>query len=90
MNGYDGSLMSSTNAMPAFHNYFNVGKQGPATGPLFAIYTVGQLVGSLFAAPAADRLGRRFGMCSGAFFIIVGTILQATSKNIDQFMGGRF
>ncbi|OBT85744.1 hypothetical protein VE02_05236 [Pseudogymnoascus sp. 03VT05] len=90
MNGYDGSLMSSMNAMPAFHNYFNVGKQGPATGLLFAIYTVGLLVGSLFAAPAADRLGRRFGMCSGAFFITIGTILQATSKNIDQFMGGKF
>lgn len=68
MNGYDGSLMSSMNAMPAFHDYFNIGKQGSATGFLFAIYTVGQLVGSLFAAPAADRLGRRFGMCSGAFF----------------------
>lgn len=76
--------------MPAFHDCFNIGKQGSATGFPFAIYTVGQLVGSLFAASAADRLGRRFGMCSGAFFIIIGTILQATSRNIGQLMGGRF
>lgn len=90
MTGYDGSLMSSMNAMPAFHDYFHVGKQGSATGLLFAIYTVGQIIGSLFAAPAADILGRRFGMCIGSVFIIIGTILEATAKNIGQFMGGRF
>ncbi|KFY28774.1 hypothetical protein V491_00295 [Pseudogymnoascus sp. VKM F-3775] len=90
MTGYDGSLMSSMNAMPAFHEYFNVGKQGSTVGFLFAIYTVGQIIGSLFAAPAADRLGRRFGMFLGSVFIIIGTIFEATAKDIGQFMGGRF
>lgn len=82
MTGYDGSLMSSMNAMPAFHESFNVGKQGSTVGFLFAIYTVGQIIGSLFAAPAADRLGRRFGMFLGSVFIIIGTILEATAKDI--------
>lgn len=90
MSGYDGTLMSSMNAMPTFHDFFHVGMQGSSTGLLFAIYTVGQLIGSLFAAPAADRLGRRFGMLSGSVFIIIGTIIEATAKNIGQFMGGRF
>ncbi|KFY49222.1 hypothetical protein V496_10165 [Pseudogymnoascus sp. VKM F-4515 (FW-2607)] len=38
MNGYDGSLMPSMNAMPAFHDSFNIGKQGSATGFFFFRY----------------------------------------------------
>ena len=77
--------------MPKYHSYFNIGMQGSSTGIVFAIYTVGNISGSLFAAPASDRLGRRFGMFIGAFFILVGTVLEATSRHsIGQFMGGRF
>ncbi|KFX92389.1 hypothetical protein O988_07290, partial [Pseudogymnoascus sp. VKM F-3808] len=37
MSGYDGTLMSSMNAMPTFHEFFHVGMQGSSTGLLFAI-----------------------------------------------------
>ena len=90
MNGFDGSLMSAINAMPPFHAFFNVGMQGGSIGIVFAIYTVGGIVGSLFAASACDLYGRRFGMFIGSCFIILGTILQASSHGLGQFMGGRF
>src|SRR5436853_7066202 len=90
MNGFDGSLMGSINAMPPFHNFFGVGMQGGSIGIVFAIYTVGGIVGSLFAASACDFYGRRFGMFIGSSFIILGTILQATAHGLGQFMGGRF
>jgi MFS family permease len=90
MNGYDGSLMGSLNSMPPFHDYFSVGMEGSSIGLVFAIYTVGSIVGSLFAALACDFYGRRFGMFCGSSFIILGTILEATAKGLDQFMGGRF
>ena len=92
MNGFDGSLMGSINAMKPYHAYFHVGEQGGGTGIVFAIYAVGNLVGAFFAAHASDRYGRRFGMFSGSCFIILGAILESTAKRggLGQFMGGRF
>lgn len=90
MNGYDGTLMSSINAMKPWHQQFGVPMQGSGTGLVFAIYAVGNLVGAVFAGPASDILGRRFGMSVGALFIIVGTILEASAHKAGQFIGGRF
>ncbi len=92
MNGYDGSLMSSINAMKPYHDYFNVGMQGGGTGIVFAIYSAGNLSSAPFAAAAADKYGRRFGMFLGSFLIVIGTIIEATCKQgvLGQFMGGRF
>ncbi|CAK7236388.1 hypothetical protein SBRCBS47491_009619 [Sporothrix bragantina] len=89
MNGYDGSVMSSINAMDPFHAYFNVAMDGSAIGLLFAIYSVGQIIGCLFSTPAADLLGRRFGISAGCAVIVVGTIIQSTTRTIGGFMGGR-
>ncbi|KAL5361249.1 putative transporter [Aspergillus floccosus] len=90
MNGFDGNLMSSLNAMDTFHDHFGTSMQGSGTGLLFSIYAVGNLVGAFFAAPAADTFGRRFGMFIGSFIIIVGTILEASANVVSQFIGGRF
>ena len=92
MNGFDGSVLNALNAMDPFHSYFNVGMQGASIGLTTAIYTVGNVVGSLFAGIASDVFGRRFGMFAGSSFIVLGTIVQATpvAGNLTQFMGGRF
>ena len=37
-----------------------------------------------------DRWGRRAGMFVGAFNIVVGSIIQATSNKLPQFIVGRF
>ncbi|KAL6412944.1 putative sugar transporter [Ilyonectria robusta] len=89
MNGYDGSVMSSLNTMAPFHAFFDVAMDGSDIGLIFAMYSVGQILGCLFSAPAADILGRRFGMCCGSTVIVVGTIIQATTSTIGGFMGGR-
>ena len=92
MNGYDGSVMGSLNGMDQFHKFFNVGMQGSGIGLVFAIYTVGGILGSLVAGAICDILGRRFGMFIGSCFVVIGTIVQATPKegNLAQFQGGRF
>ncbi|GMF68338.1 unnamed protein product [Aspergillus oryzae] len=90
MNGFDGTLMSSINAMPTFHEHFGTRMQGSGTGILFSIYAIGNLAGALVAAPAADTFGRRFGMFIGSLIIIVGTILEASAPKVAQFIGGRF
>lgn len=91
MNGYDGSVMSSINAMAPFHEQFpTVGKTGVMNGLVFAIYTVGNLTGSFFCGFIMDKLGRRLCMMFGASFIILGSILQASSHQIGQFIAGRY
>lgn len=90
MNGFDGSLMSSLNAMDPFHKHFGIAMEGSGTGLVFAIYAAGNLVGAAMAAPASDILGRRFGMSLGSFFIIIGAVLEASAPNVAQFIGGRF
>ncbi|KAH8426655.1 sugar porter family MFS transporter [Aspergillus melleus] len=90
MNGYDGTLTSSINAMDTFHDHFGTRMQGSGTGLLFSIYAIGNLVGAVFAAPASDTFGRRFGMSIGSLVIIVGTIIEATAPKVAQFIGGRF
>ncbi|KAJ5665445.1 general substrate transporter [Penicillium maclennaniae] len=90
MNGFDGTLMSSINAMPNFHKHFGTSMEGSGTGLLFSIYSFGNLVGAAFASPISDILGRRIGMFSGSAFIVIGTILEAVASNVQLFMGGRF
>ncbi|MCJ1306191.1 hypothetical protein MMC08_009009 [Hypocenomyce scalaris] len=92
INGYDGSLMGSINSYPQYRSYFGfpLGSGTPSTGIVYAIYTIGNIVGSFAAGPATDTFGRRVGMFIGALIIIVGTIIQATCHNLGGFMGGRF
>ncbi|KAF0322696.1 lactose permease [Colletotrichum asianum] len=90
MNGYDGSVMSSINAMDQFHEHYDVGRTGPTIGLVMAIYTAGQICGSLFSAEVIDTFGRKYGMAVGSAFIIVGSIVQATSQTLSAFIGGRF
>ncbi|KAJ0298121.1 hypothetical protein Brms1b_013442 [Colletotrichum noveboracense] len=90
MDGYDGSVMSSINAMDHFHEHYDVGRTGPTIGLVMAIYTAGQICGSIFSAGVIDTFGRKYGMAVGSAFIIVGSIVQATSQTLSAFIGGRF
>jgi MFS family permease len=60
INGYDGSLMSGINAMKQYREYFGfpIDEGTPGTGIVYAIYTVGNLVGSFAAGPATDWKGQ--------------------------------
>ncbi|SPO00360.1 related to lactose permease [Cephalotrichum gorgonifer] len=90
MNGYDGSVMSSVNAMDQWHDFFKVERSGKDIGLVMAIYTAGQVCGSAGAAILIDGLGRRSGMFCGSCCIIVGSIVQATSHTLAAFIAGRF
>jgi len=90
MNGYDGSLMGSINALPNYLNYYNVSENEQAgTGIVFAIFQVGQMTGALFVW-LADWQGRKTPIFLGCFGVIIGTIVTATAKTMATFIGGRF
>ncbi|EDN96597.1 hypothetical protein SS1G_01523 [Sclerotinia sclerotiorum 1980 UF-70] len=64
VNGYDGSVMGSINSYAQYRSYFgfSLTEGTPATGIVYAIFTIGNLVGAGFAGPAADWKGRRWGV----------------------------
>lgn len=76
--------------MPQYLNYYGTNTTGNLTGIIFAIYNIGSLPAIAIAGPLNDKYGRRVGMFVGCVFVIIGTCVQAPSKNIGTFMGGRF
>lgn len=89
MNGFDGSLMSSINALPEYQDYYNMEKESAGTGLVFSIYNIGQVCGALFIW-LADWRGRKFCMAIGCAGVVIGTAITATAKNMNTFIGGRF
>jgi hypothetical protein len=59
INGYDGSVMGGINGQLQYREYFHFDpdKGTPATGIVYAIYTIGNLAGSFAAGPATDFRG---------------------------------
>ncbi|KAL3463526.1 general substrate transporter [Aspergillus heterothallicus] len=90
LNGYDGSLMGSINAMTTYQEFFNMSSAGSSTGLVFAIYNIGSIPAVLFSGPVNDYWGRRMGMTVGAGIIIIGTCVQSPSVNRGMFLAGRF
>ncbi|OAA71679.1 hexose transport-related protein [Akanthomyces lecanii RCEF 1005] len=88
--GFDGSIFSSINAMPQYQKYFHHTELGSATGIIFMIYTIGNMIGSLFTGPICDRFGRRVGMMTGAVLIMVGAAVQTAAQSDAYLLGGRF
>lgn len=66
------------------------GVEGHMAGLVNAMYNIGSVGAIFFTGPVNDYFGRRWGMWTGATFVIVGTCVQAPSSNIHQFLGGRF
>ncbi|EJT98561.1 sugar transporter [Dacryopinax primogenitus] len=90
MNGFDGSLMGSINALPNYTNYYGLPSSGnSSTGIVFAIFFVGQMVGALFIW-LADWRGRRLPIFLGCIGVLIGTIVTSTAKTLGVFVGGRF
>ena len=81
--------MTGILAMKPYLDHFGTGIDGSGVSLVFSMYSVGSLAGSFPAAFIADRFGRKWGMWSGAGFIILGMIIAATAPGFNQLVGGR-
>lgn len=82
--------MSSINALPNYVEYYDLPSKGAAsTGIVFAIWQIGQMVGSLFTW-ISDWRGRKFMITIGVLGVLVGTVITATAPTLGAFIGGRF
>ncbi|KAI6828054.1 general substrate transporter [Hortaea werneckii] len=90
MNGYDGSLMGSINAVPSYTAYYGLPPEGnSSTGIVFAIYQFGQMAGALFSW-VMDWRGRRWPIFVGCTGVCVGAVVTAVAPTIPALIGGRF
>ncbi|KAI6817903.1 general substrate transporter [Hortaea werneckii] len=90
MNGYDGSLMGSINAVPSYTAYYGLPPEGnSSTGIVFAIYQFGQMAGALFSW-VMDWRGRRWPIFIGCAGVCVGAVVTAVASTIPALIGGRF
>ena len=90
LTGYDGSLMGSINAVPEYQQYYDFGPNGAtATGLVFSIFQIGQMIAALFLW-VSDWRGRRLAMFVGCLGVIVATVITSVAPNLSTFIGGRF
>lgn len=76
--------------MDQYQSYFHHEETGSTTGIIFAIYTIGSMVGAVFTGAICDNLGRRAGMAIGAVIIVTGAIVVTAAKNDAYLLAGRF
>ncbi|KKY16284.1 putative hexose transporter [Diplodia seriata] len=85
--GYDGSMMSGLNILPAYNNYFHL---TPATTALnTATVYIGQVIPCFFYGAVSDRLGRKNAMAIAAVATIAAVVLQAAAQNVAMFAVSR-
>ncbi|ORY22178.1 general substrate transporter [Naematelia encephala] len=90
MNGYDGSLMGSINALPEYHEYFGLGTQGStSTGLVFSIFQIGQMAGALFTW-VCDWRGRKWIIIINCALVCVSVVFTALAPTLTSFIGARF
>ena len=76
--------------MDQYQAYFHHEETGSTTGIIFAIYTIGSMVGAVFTGAICDNFGRRAGMAIGAVIIITGAIVVTAAKSDAYLLAGRF
>ncbi|EOD48664.1 Sugar/inositol transporter [Neofusicoccum parvum] len=96
--GYDGVYFTGVSAMDIFIEHFGTPKadgsgyeiKASDLSVMTSMINVGELVGSLTAAPLNDFLGRKGVFLIGAATVIVGVVLQlATDHSHAYIIGGR-
>ncbi|KAK5713982.1 hypothetical protein LTR15_010888 [Elasticomyces elasticus] len=97
VNGFDGSLFGGLTANSRFLDYFHGTNDGEWAALNSAMYQIGSVCGLPFVGPSIDLYGRRVGMVTGAFLIILGCILNGLTLHASNYhqatsmlQGGRF
>jgi len=95
--GYDGVYFTGVTAIDKFIEHFGTPKadgtyeiSSSRLSLMTSVINIGELVGSLSAAPVNDYLGRKGVFLVASVMIIVGVILQlAATHQVSYIIGGR-
>lgn len=99
---YDTGNINGILAMKQFRDQFSTGFTDTIDGQdnqpdftaaqkalIVSILSAGTFFGALFAAPVADKIGRRYGLMVSCVIFIIGALLQVASSDIPVFAVGR-
>ncbi|KAG2733417.1 hypothetical protein G9P44_002942 [Scheffersomyces stipitis] len=89
MNGYDGSLQTAIETLPAYRTYFNLSNSASDTGLVFSIFPAGAICATIFIW-LGDYIGRVLTIIIGLVGTIVGSIVVSSTHNHSAYIGGRF
>ncbi|KDQ65150.1 hypothetical protein JAAARDRAFT_202372 [Jaapia argillacea MUCL 33604] len=91
--GYDQGVFSGTIVSHYFLTTFGKNPETPpdasTIGTTSALFDIGGAAGAILALCVGDLLGRRKTIQVGCVLVVIGAILQATSKTLGQLMAGR-
>jgi MFS family permease len=97
--GYDTGTIGGILAMKFWRDQFSTGYRNSdgdldvsatQSSEIVSILSAGTFFGALTASPAADFLGRRYGLMSSTVVFTLGVILQTAATAIPMFVAGRF
>lgn len=85
--------------MQTWKDKYSTGYTNPTTGLpdvtagekalVVSILSAGTFFGSLIAAPAGDKIGRRWGLIYSCTLFIIGVVLQVIAESMPLFVVGR-
>lgn len=80
--------MSAIIGTQQYISYFN-NPHGIIQGAIGSSLAAGSVVGSLFAGPLSDKIGRRDSIFFACFFWIAGTAVQVATQSYGMLIAGR-
>ncbi|KAI5477527.1 hypothetical protein MNV49_006314 [Pseudohyphozyma bogoriensis] len=87
--GFDLSIVSSIQASDQWQSFFNY-PSGSTLGLLNGICTLGMVIGAFPASYSSNYLGRKGGLALGGVIVIIFTLIQTFSQNIQMYLAARF
>lgn len=87
--GFDASMLNGMQSLPQWQKFFGQ-PMGTRLGAITFGPNGGVLISILISSQLCDWLGRRKPIFGGSVLIIVGSIIQAASKNYGMFVASRF
>ncbi|KAJ5386544.1 hypothetical protein N7509_009085 [Penicillium cosmopolitanum] len=87
--GFDASMINGMQALPEWVKFFGQ-PQGARLGAMTFGPTGGVLISILISSQLCDKFGRRYPICGGSILIVIGSVIQAASKNYGMFVFSRF
>ncbi|KAL4772588.1 general substrate transporter [Aspergillus nidulans var. acristatus] len=87
-NGFDGSLVNGLQSLDSWMGFMGQ-PSGTWLGLINAVYSLGALVSTIFAAWCSNRFGRKLCVWLGIAFVLAGSILGAAAPNDTVFIVSR-
>jgi len=86
--GFDSQMLNALQLVPAWKEFFHK-PAGATRGIITASYSLGAILSLPLVPVVNERLGRRWSIFLGSWVMVLGSIVQCTSRNTGQYIASR-